>query len=1199
MKKILFIVALSSIFQITSAQDNLFRQYGPEYGLNNSFLYSLNQDNSGYLWIGTGEGLYRFNGFECDIFTDQDSLAENFVTTIFKDLSGRLWVGHMSGGITRIDNHHFDILVESSAFNSSITDITESDSSTIWCATQNEGIILFDNSDNFKKISVDLNNELIFSIKHLSANNFLLGTDENLYISEYVAETGTFIIKNSLKDLPVSKVSRIIKESSNSFLILTQDEGIFNLKVEEDNVEFKLDTIDNNESGRLDNLQGGLLADNNTLWINTMGNGIIKYLRDDSNLFSFSGTINSDNGLPSNNVKYLFKDREENIWFGMFGEGLIRYIDDNLKFFSYEDITETNDIYSIAPSGKNIWIGTENSLIKLNNNDGSVLESFELPLQNKGKIINSIYESENGLVYMGYDKTGITVFNPVNKSFYNVRLDGDDLKNSINSITGDSDFLWISTKKGACKYSLQTGQKIWFDTRNGGLPHNNIQTLFIDSNGRVLVGTYCKNIFYIDIDNTVKPDPKLKLNGLNSVISFAEDSEKSIWVATSGSGVYKFNEKVEIGWTFIRSSGLLSDYCYSMVYNNLDKIVVGHRGGFSEIETREKPRIKTYTNYEGIKTSTEFYLNSATVDTYNRIWFGTSEGVIKFLPELTTKGLTPPLIHIDAIYIDEEPYETQNQLMLDPGFYEIRVDYTAINFSNPELVKYSSILEGYNKWSNHTSDRTVTFNRVGHGNYHFKIGAFNENGISSNISGFELKIKKPIYLSLWFYLIVIIVISAFVYAIIRARERNLRLAQERLIKNLDEKTKEVIVKEEIIKERKKAEKELIEAKERAELSDKLKTSFLTNMSHEIRTPMNAIVGFTELLKDSDMEDKERNSYMTNIITNSRGLLSLIDDLLDISKIESNQLNLKLKECNISDLFKDIYSHYRETLNEIEKQNIELELDQSGNDKPILIETDCTRLRQVLSKMLDNAVKFTDSGTIKFGYTLESEQITFYVEDTGIGMTPDKIEIIFDLFRKVEENKLRLYRGTGLGLSLSQHLVRLLGGEITVESEEGKGSKFMFSLSLEGLQESETSQAKANNNIGLGFNFTDKNILVVEDDTSNYLLIKEVIKPTGAILHHAVDGEKALKIFKEVKNLDLIIMDIKLPGVDGYEVTRSIRQMNKDLPILAHTAYAMEGDRERSIEAGCNAYLAKPTNHKLLLKTIENLILKARDGRITF
>ncbi len=624
-----------------------------------------------------------------------------------------------------------------------------------------------------------------------------------------------------------------------------------------------------------------------------------------------------------------------------------------------------------------------------------------------------------------------------------------------------------------------------------------------------------------------------------------------------------------------------------MVYNNLDKIVVGHRGGFSEIETREKPRIKTYTNYEGIKRSTEFYLNSATVDSYNMIWFGTSEGVIKFLPELTTKGLTPPLIHIDAIFINDEQYEIQTPLILDPGYYEVRVDYTAINFSNPELVKYSSILEGYNKWSNQTSDRTVTFNRVGHGNYHFKIGAFNENGISSNISGFELKINKPIYLSFWFYAIIIIIISALVYAIIRARERNLRLAQERLIKNLDEKTKEVIIKEEIIKERKKAEKELIEAKDRAELSDKLKTSFLTNMSHEIRTPMNAIVGFTELLKDSDLEDEERNSYMTNIITNSRGLLSLIDDLLDISKIESNQLIIKLKPCNVSALVNDIYSLFHENLNELDKIHLELILDEPENNSPYIFETDCTRLRQVLTKLLDNAVKFTDSGSIRFGYKINNDEITFFVKDTGIGMAPDKIEVIFDLFRKVEDNKLRLYRGTGLGLALSQHLIKLMGGDITVESEEGKGSKFMFSLSTKGLQTSGSQPKKDNNNFGNDFDFSSKTILIVEDDTPNYLLVKQLLKPTNVKLHLAENGEQALEIFKKLKNIDLIIMDIKLPGVDGYEVTRRIRELDKEVPILAHTAYAMEGDREKSIEAGCNDYIAKPTNQKLLLKTIDN------------
>ena len=394
-----------------------------------------------------------------------------------------------------------------------------------------------------------------------------------------------------------------------------------------------------------------------------------------------------------------------------------------------------------------------------------------------------------------------------------------------------------------------------------------------------------------------------------------------------------------------------------------------------------------------------------------------------------------------------------------------------------------------------------------------------------------------------------------------------------------------MLKEEIIKERKKIEKELIAAKNKAELSDKLKSSFLTNMSHEIRTPMNAIVGLSELLKDRGYSEDEKTDFLNMIVSNSNSLLGLIDDILDISKIESNQLNINIKNCQIYPVLNELFQRFKKEIKSRQKPHLEFRLSVDDKIKDLTFETDVLRLKQALSKLLDNAIKFTDSGHITLGCNLEKHKLLFYVEDTGIGLSEDRKEIIFELFRKVEDNKLRLYRGTGLGLSLSQNLIKILGGEIKVESEINKGSKFYFSLPLKKSLITHPPESLDVDSDEFKPKWAEKRILVVEDDTSNFMLLYEILKSSGASIMRAENGNEALKLLTEDRKPDLIIMDIKLPGIDGYEATRRIREINWKIPIIANTAYAMEGDRQKSIEAGCNEYIAKPTDRKLLINLI--------------
>jgi len=1186
--RLLLVFLLTQVFVQLVGQDHFFRQYGSSDGLGNSFIYSINQGNDGYLWIGTAEGLYRFNGFEFQHYTEKDSLAENFITTIYKDFSGGLWLGHINGGITHIADSRFKKLIDTTAVSSSITSITEADTGTIWFSTQNGGFIVSSPDKKIIRVSTPLANELVFKIRYISGNFFLAGTQENLYILEYHHDLSSMTIKVRIKDYPLSKVVEIIKVREGEYFIFSKDKGVYRLLVNPANLSCDLSEISFDSKGDLDNIQGARIISLNELWVNTAGKGIIKYqIEKSSEKLSLSGYINTANGLKSNEVKCLFEDREDNIWLGMYGGGLLKLVDDNIKFLSYSERIGSNHIYALSKDSSHIWLASDNILAKVTPERGQIYKSYPFPQSLSGARVNSVYCSQGGLIYLGFEKEGLFTFNPVNENFTKIFLSVDALENSINHITGKGNIIWISTKKGACKLNTVTGIRKWFNKSNG-LPNNNIQQLYIDSNGRVLVGTTCNSIFYIGPDDNISTLYNNSSFGLNSVMSFAEDNTGSLWIATYGNGVYRFRSEGNLNYAF--SSGLVSDYCYNLIFDKSHKILVGHRGGFSQIDT-ETGRIRNYIYNEGIKSTSDFYPNAVLTDFQNNIWFGTSEGLVKLLSQLNTSRKKPPILHIDAVYINKVKVSFDDVITLRPGNYEIKVEFTGINLSNPEIVNYQTFLEGYSSgWSDLTTRRTIVYEKVGHGQYVFKLRAFNEDDVSApEPLTIKFSIKKPVYLSVWFYLAIISLIGFSLYQYIRTREKNMRTLQERLLKNLDEKTKEIIVKEEIIKERKKIEKELIAAKERAELSDKLKSSFLTNMSHEIRTPMNAIVGLSELLKDKYYSEEEKAEFVDLIVSNSNSLLGLIDDILDISKIESNQLNINFRACKVYPLLNELYQRYNAELKSREKYDLDFRLSVDTRGYDLTFEADSSRLKQVLSKLLDNAIKFTDSGYIVLGCYPEEDRIFFYVEDTGIGLSEDKKEVIFKLFRKVEDNKLRLYRGTGLGLSLSQNLVKLMGGEIKVESEVNKGSRFYFSLPFKKSTVIIEPVSVVSHKDYVEPNWSGKKILVVEDDTSGFMFIYEILKSSGADILRAENGIEAINMLSSEKKPDIIIMDIKLPGIDGYEATRRIREKNKVIPIIANTAYAMIGDREKSIESGCNDYISKPTDRMQLLDLISKYL----------
>lgn len=390
-----------------------------------------------------------------------------------------------------------------------------------------------------------------------------------------------------------------------------------------------------------------------------------------------------------------------------------------------------------------------------------------------------------------------------------------------------------------------------------------------------------------------------------------------------------------------------------------------------------------------------------------------------------------------------------------------------------------------------------------------------------------------------------------------------------------------------ITERKRIEKQLKEAKLQAEMANNYKNQFLANVSHEIRTPISGMVGFASLLRKEDLDVETKKLYIDIIESSSKQLLNLVNDIIDISRIEAGELKMSKAPCELHKILKETETLFEQLKHARGKQNLKIRLNLSGKDEALFIVTDPDRLKQILINLIGNALKFTETGGVDFGYELENDRLKFYVSDTGIGMSEDDLKLVFERFKRTEQAHKK-YEGTGLGLAITKGLLDLLGGDISVHSEVGRGSVFTFTIPYEPAKPEQVKSRKEQ--VTDTGRLRGKKILIAEDEKINRMYLEIILKDLPIQIYWARNGLEAVEIFSENRDINLVLMDIKMPLMDGEEAMQKILAWKPGTRIVAQTANALSSDREKYLESGFVDHISKPIDKKQLIRIMEKWVL---------
>lgn len=1229
-----------SFFTIANyAQDIRFKHLTINDGLSQNVILSMARDNDGFMWFGTKDGLNKYDGYQFVVYQNEpnnkNSLSSNYITALFKDTYGKLWVGTYDGmlHLYHKDTQIFEriplpLAVSENNNDQEISTITQDQSGSIWIGTNGNGVFKLPYVNkiySYKRIKQYSNvanrkyNLLSNIIKklHVDDQNILwIGTHlglNKMNIQNEQFSSFRFDVKHP--DAPKSSqdfcVSSIIKADKNRLWIGTRS-GLIKFNTQSHHYDFYAHTLSLQRYGWGD--INSIVADKQGfLWLGTPG----ELMRFDTKKLVYK-TIKNDQLNPEtlsyNVVSSLFIDRTNILWVGTSGMGIDYYDAKANRFellnrkdkgksritaFSIRSLMEENERF--------LWIST-GVLYRWDRKTGE-LKSFETNstrLNDFGNTgVASMIKTKDNRLWFGCTE-GLFTYDPKTEKAIQFKYDSKNTngipdKNVITVFEDKNQVLWIVTENFLSKM-VDRNKGVFvhyrynntFNTFNRCVIYEDInEQLWMGTKDGLLVFNKQKSSFH-----TFKNDPELSNslinNQVNTICPDPLNPNQYLWIGTSG-GLNQFNIKNKTFTAFTQKDGLPNNVIYGILPDAQNNLWMSTNKGLSKYNLKTK-RFRNYDVADGLQ-SNEFNTGAFLKSNSGELFFGGISGLNHFFPQQITDNPFSPPISITSIKVYSQSNKKHEGTQIRKLQLNIKdeitfshrdeiiiFEFAALDFAAPKKNKYAYKLEGLNEnWINTDNSRSATFTNLPPGKYTLKVKGSNNDGIW-NQKGIAISIQVlPHWTATWWaYILYSILILVLLNYFRIYEKKRIKIKNDLKLEHQEFDTLKVL--------------------------DQMKSRFFTNISHEFRTPLTLINGYTENLMNV-FPSNTANKQLLAIDQNAKTLLKLINELLDISKLESGEMVLKYTQQNIVFYLKNIF-YSVESFSDL--KNISLNF--ISDDEEIQMAFDTEKMNTIILNLISNALKFTpENGKITFTIQRQNEnQITICICDNGIGIATEYLPHIFNRFYQADNSDTRMYEGSGIGLALAKELIELHKGTISAHRNEEltgeNGTTFRIKLPIGEIsntnlvQPEQSNQPELQSKIPIDFILKDaielpdfdnskKIVVLVDDNLIIRTFIKAILKTNYKIVE-AADGLEGIELAKTIIP-DIIITDVMMPKLDGISMVQQLRNDDKTshIPIIMLSGKAALEDKLTGLEAGIESYLTKPFSVKELQLIIHNLIHK--------
>lgn len=1220
----ILLVGLSTFFNSFAQTQPIFKKISQLDGLSNGRVTSIVKEKNGFVWVGTKNGLNRYDGFQFKIYNKINSnISSNDISFILIDSKSRMWITTLGGGLNLYNELEDKFIVyknvsgdSKSISSNQLNTIFEDSKGNLWIGTEN-GLSLFNENTNTFKSYNHINGDST-SITHNSVRSIDEDTNGNLWIgtfggglNKFDFKTETFTFLESDKGYYTDFIHAISSINDHEILIGTSGGGL--LKVDVDNNLFTKFFDEELKQKQDVNIVRTIKKDRNgSVWVGTDGNGVFK-IEDINNstplINNFLHDSQIETSLSGNAIYEIMEDSDSNIWIGTAWNGINVLKQDNKYDFLYSDVKgiDPSPVLSVNKIDEKLFFGLDGKgLTVYNTQDNNVqyynTEKYSFMGGNYVQFMTKGYEGE---FWIGTFANGLISFNQKTNTYKQYKHNPDN-ENTISYndvryvLEGESGNFWVATWGGGlCYFDTKKEEfKSYRENKNllNSINSDNIISLQKNSDGKIWLATFGGGVDFFDPETEKFTHFQYDENNSNSissnnVFSILLDSKGYLWIGTSGEGLNRYDIKNKIFNRFEDVNEIKYSTVTAIIEDEDGAIWFSSKEGIMNFDYQDQT-FNSFPNLAG-----DFHINSAFKDDAGLLYFGGTKGVFRFDPntiaynskqpevKLTNFKLFNKGVGIGKEEILSKSISLEDHITLSHDDDVITFEFAALQFPFSSNNEYSIKMENFDEgWRNIGKDRTATYTNLSSGDYIFKVRSKNVGSNWENeYTSLNLKILKPFWLKWWAF-----TIYGFLFLIMIYLFRRYIIAWEQM------KTK--------------LKFEKLNHEKDTELYN-LKQQFFTNISHEIRTPVTLILNaINRLFDDGNVIEKKQFNSVRTIRKSGAHLMQLVNELLDFRKLDSNEIKLKVTKNNWIEFCKEIFLSFNEMAI---KKEIKFTFETSHDD--IKLWFDKNQMEKVVYNLLSNAFKFTDKkGIIKLKIYRHNNNTYLDVVDTGIGIAKKQLSNIFDRFYQSKNSNKINEIGFGLGLSISKNVIKLHQGEILVESKKKSGSKFTIKL-LDGNKHFKKNEIVCNdknedqiikhivNPEGKSSLQNDKDtfialknkhdftILIVEDNVEIQNLLVELLESEFKILK-ASNGKVAMKLAAK-NSPDIIVSDVMMPIMDGITFTRKLKldPITSHIPVILLTARTSFIHKQEGYETGADEYITKPFDENLLKTRIKNIL----------